>query len=417
MKPEEMRAAGHLITRTLADTVSHVEHVHRAVATRVFALTAPVSLPGRVVHNGIAGGVYSVIRGVGLAAGMAASELAGAVAGSTLPAGSTPRSNLALAVLNATLGDELADQGSPLAIQMAVRRDRADVAPRRHALGAAFPEATDKVAIFVHGLGETEESWRLHADRHGEGEEATYGSRLAEDLGYTPVYLRYNTGLHISENGRHLAALLEQLVAGWPAPVAELALVGHSMGGLVARSACHQAQEWDHTWVSAVRHVFYLGSPHLGAGLEQWVSHLSGVFGKLDESRPLASVLDRRSAGIKDLGAGYLLDDHWRETGDWSKPPIRAVPLLPSANHYAVSATITTGHRNPLGRLVGDLLVQPASARGRSRDGRHIPFPVEHKRHFEGLHHFKLLNHPPVYEAMREWLAPPVPAQVLVASG
>jgi len=406
MKPEELRAAGHLVTRTLVDTISHVEHVHRAVATRVFTLTAPASLPARVVHNGIATGAYTAIRGVGLAAGTAASELAGAVAGSTLPAGSTPRSNLALAVLNATLGDELANQGSPLAIHMAVRQDHADVAPRRDALGTAFPEATAKVAVFVHGLGETEESWRLHADRHGEGEEATYGSRLAEDLGFTPVYLRYNTGLHISENGRHLAALMNQLVAGWPVPVAELALVGHSMGGLVARSACHQAQQQGQTWVSAVRHVFYLGSPHLGAGLERWVSHLSGLFGKLDESRPLASVLDRRSAGIKDLGAGCLLDDHWRETGHRSKPPIRDVPLLPSANHYTVSATITTGHHNPLGRLVGDLLVQPASARGRSRDGRHIPFRAEHRRHFEGLHHFTLLNHPPVYEAMREWLDP-----------
>jgi pimeloyl-ACP methyl ester carboxylesterase len=406
MKPKEMRAAGHLATRTLADTVSHVEHVHRAVATRVFVLTAPASLPARVVHNGVATGVYTVIRGVGMAAGMAASELVGATAGSALPAGSTPWSNLALAVLNATLGDELADQGSPLAIQMAVRRDRADVAPRRDALGAAFPEATAKVAVFVHGLGETEESWRLHADRHRAGAESTYGSRLAEDLGYTPVYLRYNSGLHISENGRHLAALLDKVVAGWPTPVAELALVGHSMGGLVARSACHQAQEQGHTWVSALRHVFYLGSPHLGAGLEQWVSRLSGVLGKLDESRPLASVLDRRSAGIKDLRAGYLLDDHWREAGHASKRPIRDVPLLPSANHYTVSATVTTGRRNPLGRLVGDLLVQPASARGRSRDGRHIPFPVEHIRHCGGLHHFDLLNHPSVYKAMREWLDP-----------
>ena len=96
-----------------------------------------------------------------------------------------------------------------------------------------------------------------------------------------------------------------------------------------------------------VRHVFYLGSPHLGAGLEQWVSRLSGVLGKLDESRPLASVLDRRSAGIKDLRAGYLLEDHWRETAHGSKRPIRDVPLLPSANHYTVSATRHDGPSQP----------------------------------------------------------------------
>ena len=88
--------------------------------------------------------------------------------------------------------------------------------PRREMLEVAFPEATSKVAVFIHGLGETEESWRLHADRHGVGTESTYGSRLALDLGYTPVYLRYNTGLHISENGQHLTALLDDVVAAWP---------------------------------------------------------------------------------------------------------------------------------------------------------------------------------------------------------
>ena len=406
MKSEEIRASGQLATRTLADTVLHVEQVHRAVAGRTFALTAPVSLPARVIHDVIASGVYTLIRETGLAAGLVASQLVGAAGGSVSPAGSTPRSNLALAVLNATVGDELADQGSPLAIAMAVRCVRADVVPRRASLEVAFPEATPKVAVFLHGLGENEESWRLHADRHGLGTESTYGSRLAEDFGYTPVYLRYNTGLHISENGQYLTALLDDVVAAWPTPVTELILVGHSMGGLVSRSACHYAHQVDHSWVSKLRHVFYLGTPHLGAGLEQWVSRLSGVFGKLDESRPLASILDRRSAGIKDLSAGYLLDDHWRNEGLGSKRETDDVPLIPWANHYAISATVTASLDHPLGRWMGDFLVQPDSARGQSRDGGHMPFPVEHTRHFGGLHHFNLLNHPSIYEALREWLGP-----------
>jgi pimeloyl-ACP methyl ester carboxylesterase len=406
MRSEEIRAGGQLATRTLADTVSHVERVHRAVAGRTFALTAPVSLPARVIHDVIATGVYTLIRETGLAAGLVTSQALGAAAGSVFPAGSTPRGNLALAVLNATLGDELADQGSPLAIPMAVRCVRADVVPRRASLEVAFPEATSKVAVFLHGLGENEESWRLHADRHGLDTEATYGSRLAEDFGYTSVYLRYNTGLHISENGQQLASLLDDVVAAWPTPVTELILVGHSMGGLVSRSACHYARQGNHSWISKLRHVFYLGTPHLGAGLEQWVSRLSGMFGKLDESRPLASILDRRSAGIKDLSAGYLLDEHWRNDGPGSKREPNEVPLIPWANHYAISATVTTSLDHPLGRLVGDFLVQPDSARGQSRDSRHVPFPPGHTRHFGGLHHFKLLNHPCVYEALREWLDP-----------
>ncbi len=390
----------------LAEAVSHVEDVHRAIATRAFSLTDPVSAPVRLMHEGIISGVYAAIRGSGLIAGMAATELFGAAGGSALPAGSTARGNLALAALNATLGDELAEQGSPLAIPMAVRRARSNVAIERDALGDVFLGATPKVAVFLHGLGETEESWRLHADRQGRHGESTYGSRLAEDLGYTPVYLRYNTGLHISENGRCLAALLEDLVYAWPPTVTELLLVGHSMGGLVARSACHQAWVNGGSWVSAVRHMFYLGTPHLGAGLEQWISELSSVLGRLDVARPLASVLERRSAGIKDLRAGYLLDGDWRVPGDWEAHQYEDVPLLPWAHHYAISATVAASRHNPLGRLMGDLLVQPASARGRARNGRHIPFPDEHKRHFEGLHHFRLLNDPSVYETMRKWLDP-----------
>ena len=37
------------------------------------------------------------------------------------------------------------------------------------------------------------------------------------ELGYTPLYVRYNSGRHISENGRDLAEQLERLVAAWPA--------------------------------------------------------------------------------------------------------------------------------------------------------------------------------------------------------
>ncbi len=252
---EETRATGRLATRTVLDAITHVEQVRRAVASRAFSATAPVSVPARVVHDAVATGVYAVVRGAGLAAGMTASELVCVATRSARPTGSTAQGNLALGVLNATLGDELAYQNGPLAIAMAVRRDRIDVDLRRDALEVAFPGATSKVVVFVHGLGETEESWRLHADRQGSESESTYGSRLARDLGFTPVYLRYNTGRHISENGRQLTALLDEVVVAWPVPVAELALVGHSMGGLVTRSSCHYAQETGHMWVSALRHV------------------------------------------------------------------------------------------------------------------------------------------------------------------
>jgi len=405
MRSNEAREAGRLATGVVTDAVSHVEQVHDAIASRAFSLTAPVSSPVRVLHDTVAGAVYGTVRVASLAAGVAVSKCVGAVAGGSSPAGSTARGNTALAVLNAARGDQLARQGSPLAIRMALRRDREDVVVRRRALRAAFPRATSMLAVFVHGLAETEESWSMFA-RRADGDSSTYGDRFAHDFGYTPVYLRYNTGLHISENGAQLSALLEETVSAWPVPVDEVLLVGHSVGGLVARSACHVAQLRGEAWVSLVRHVFYLGSPHLGAGLEQWVERLSEMLAKLEESRPLASVLDRRSAGIKDLRTGHLLDDDWRGATSSLEPHGSDVPLLPWANHYAVSAAVMRSRRNPLGRLVGDLLVQPASAQGRSANGRHIPFRDEHQRHFGGLHHFNLLNDASVYEAMHDWLDP-----------
>ena len=47
------------------------------------------------------------------------------------------------------------------------------------------------------------------------------GSRRS--AGWTPVYVRYNTGRRISENGRSLAELLEETVADWPVDVEEIA--------------------------------------------------------------------------------------------------------------------------------------------------------------------------------------------------
>jgi pimeloyl-ACP methyl ester carboxylesterase len=309
-----------------------------------------------------------------------------------------------LAVIEGLIGDQLEREQSALQQPMTVRARGAAIRPRPAELAAAFPSARRRLVVFVHGLMETEHAWRRGSSERG----STYGSRLARELGCSPIYIRYNTGLHVSENGRALADLLASLVAAWPEEVEQIALVGHSMGGLVARSACHLASCEEAAWARRVRHVVSLGTPHMGAPLAQGVHYLSAALDALPETRPLAQFLRRRSAGIRDLRQGSLVDEDWRDCDpdDLRARACQEVPLLEGATHCFVAATITRSEHHPLGRLIGDCLVLAPSASGRSRT-RRIPFRAEHGAHQGSTHHLALLNHPAVYEHLRGWLSTP----------
>jgi PGAP1-like protein len=410
MTPAELRAASRLGGRAFAGAVSRVEGVHKAIAGRVFepirAAGAPEA-PARVMHDTITRGVYLAIRGAGTAAGVASGEILAAIGTGARPVGSAPRGNLALAMLNAIAGDQLERGLGPLAIPMTVRAGGRDLGLTTGELAAAFPGATARLAVFVHGLAETENSWDR---RGGDGHRVPYGPRLRSAFGYTPVYVRYNTGRHVSDNGQDLARLLAGLVATWPREVEELLLVGHSMGGLVIRSACHYGDRARAPWTGKVRHAFYIGTPHLGAPLARAAGFAGWALGKMPETRPFVTLVNGSSAGIKDLRHGYVLDGDWAgcDTDSCLADHRGDAPLLAGANHYAVSATVSADPDGAFGAVVGDLLVQPASAHGRRGRRQHIRFPVGSGRALGGMHHFDLLNHPAVWAAMESLLGSPL---------
>jgi pimeloyl-ACP methyl ester carboxylesterase len=400
MKANEAQALSRLTAQAVAGTVSHIEQVHTAAARRAFGVTLG-AFPARAVHDAVAGGIYGGVRTGMLAAGEAASGVVGLLARPAgQPIGSTTPSNAALAALNAAVGDRLVADDSPLAITMALRVGGSDVSATREILAAEYPDASSKVVVFLHGLGETENAWRRHAEQHHEDKVATYGSRLADELGFSPLYVRFNTGLHISENGRRLSRLLTDVLAAWPRAIDEVVLIGHSMGGLVARSACHYGADSNEPWVPLVRDAFYLGSPHLGAPLERLVGFVGWALSKSSQARPWVTLVSARSAGVKDLRFGYILDDDWRgcDPDTCLEDHRHDVPLLATANHYMISATVTTDPDHPLGRILGDLLVQPASAHGRRR---HIRLEVDDGYRLGGAHHFDLLNHEAIYKVIR----------------
>jgi pimeloyl-ACP methyl ester carboxylesterase len=407
-RPDEARALSRLAFDELRDAAGGVREIHQAIAERAFGAVGAGALPARAVHDAVANGVYGAVREVTGVLGQAADAgLRHRPPAEARWLSSSPRGAVALGALNGLIGDTLEREGSDLHAPMAVRVGGRVVPPEPAALRRAFPQATPRIVVFLHGLMETELAWRLGAGRSGE----TYGQRLALDLRCTPLYVRFNSGRHVSENGRSLADLLEELVAGWRDDVEQIALVGHSLGGLVARSACHYASERGDRWVRRVRHVVSLGSPHMGAPLAQAVHWASAGLDLVPETRPFAAFLRRRSAGIRDLRQGSLVDEDWRDRDPDAlrAAACREVPLLGGATHCFVAATVTGRAGHPLGRLLGDCLVLEPSASGRSRT-RRIPFRAEHGMRLGGAHHLALLNHPGVYERLREWLSsPPLP--------
>ena len=356
--------ADQLVVRTLRDT-------HAAWLDR---------MGGGSLHRGVAGGVYGGL-GIGL---RAATRGLGAAADRGLGPrwDADPASRFVTGAVNGLIGDRLQRERPRLAIPMAVRVDGADVARDGPSLAAAYPDATGRVVVFLHGLCENESHWSRHRDRRG----TTYGESLAE-LGWTPVFLRANTGLPLRENGVALAALLHALVAAWPVPVTRVALVGHSLGGLVMRAASAVVDGDGPAWTRLVSDVVTLGTPHLGSPIARGVGSGSGWLARLPESAAFGRILDWRSQGVHDLVEGLSED----------------VPPLPRARYRLVAATVTRSPRHPVGAFAGDLLVRPPSAYGRGR-GRAL-FPDAEVLHLPRAHHFDLLNDARVDEALRRWLA------------
>ena len=323
------------------------------------------------------------------------------------------RGDDAAAIVNGLFGDTLADRGSRVATPMTIRAGNTVLPLDRHtprgALVDAVPNASPRICLLVHGLMSTESIWRYPKDAS-----TTYGRLLADEHDMTVLSVRYNTGRHISANGSELAHLLSWLMRSWPVPVREINLIGHSMGGLVVRSACHYGRHvWPvgrrlpigRPWTSRVRRVVLIGVPNTGAGLEGFVNAVSAALWSLPvaPTRLLGLGLDRRSAGIKDLRFGAIHHDDWLEhdPGALRRPHPHRPHRLRRADHLVIAGSITADPEHPVARLIGDALVTSTSAAGRSDDGD--LFPGASTCTFPKLTHNTLAHHPDVYEAIADW--------------
>jgi pimeloyl-ACP methyl ester carboxylesterase len=310
--------------------------------------------------------------------------------------------NTGVTILNGIIGDYLHKAEASLAIQMQFYKDKKPVILNRESLINYNPTLSSKICILIHGLVCNELVWNYHE------EEKNYGTLLEKDFGVTPFYLRYNSGLHISENGKSLSLLIENLLKEYPKEIEEITIIGHSMGGLVTRSACHYGSIEKREWVSKVKKLFFLGSPHLGAPMEKFGNIITNVLEQIPNPfvHLAKNIINQRSAGIKDLRYGYLLEEDW----EGKDPDLllqnnkNEVPLLDGVQYYVITGTITENPKHPISEWFGDAIVRKQSALGKSKNPEHVlSFSEDNHKEFPGIFHLKLMHRDEIYEQIKLW--------------
>lgn len=396
LRRSDLRGAARLAADATVGLTDLVEAMHVRIS-RLAGTGAPAQ-DGRA--GGISGLVYKTVRGVTRVVGGSVDALLGLLAPALGAQDPNPQREAIVAALNGVLGDHLCATANPLATTMALRRDGRALVMASRALAASVPHATGRLLVLVHGLCMNDLQWSREGHDHG--------AALARELGLTPLYLHYNSGLHISVNGRALAQQLEQLLEHWPHPVDRLVLLGHSMGGLVARSAVHYAAQAGHRWPARLRDLVLLGTPSHGAPLERAGHWVDLVLGATPYAAPFARLGKLRSAGVTDLRYGNLLDEDWAGHDRFARGADRRRPLpLPQGVCcYAAAGRIGRQGSDLKDRLLGDGLVPLDSALGRHRDpARTLAFDASRQWVGEGINHLELLSRAEVYAQLRRWLA------------
>ena len=388
----DLRGVGSLTIDAITGITDIVESLHHTI-------TSFSGIPGvrdQYRTKGITGMVYRNIRTVTELVGDGIDALLDRLSSMLGEKDSSPGREAVLSALNGVLGDHLVARNNPLAIPMQFRRNGKPL--NEQALSEAVQQSKGRLAIMVHGSCMNDLQWNRQGHDHG--------AALARDLGFVPIYVHYNTGLHISENGRKFSDLLETVIDQSPQPI-ELFIIAHSMGGLVSRSACHYGKISGHTWLNHLRKLVFLGTPHHGAPLERGGNWIDIILEINPYSAPFSRLGKIRSSGITDMRYGNVVDDDWKgrdrfeHSGDQRIP----VPLPEGVQCYSIAAT-PGKESNTLGdNLIGDGLVTLSSALGRHKNAElNLLFPETHQWVGRNMKHMDLLSHPKVYETIKKWL-------------
>ena len=380
-----------------------VENMHQTIASRAGILGPGQDLPTR----GISGLVYRMVRGTTRVAGFGVDHLTSLLnQGQEGGSRSSPEREAVIAAMCGVWGDHMAETHNPLAIQMSFRLQGQTLSLSRATLLQRIPQPKARLLVLVHGLCMNDLQWQRKGHDHGVA--------LGKALGMTPVYLHYNTGLHVSQNGEMFSKALQTLVEQWPVPVQELVVVGHSMGGLVARSACHHARTAGLGWLATLQRLVCLGTPHHGAPLERGGQLIDSLLGKSPYLAPFARLGKGRSAGISDLRFGNVQQADWsaHRKHDQKVDGRLPTPLPLNVQAFLVAAVQAQRLEDARNAWIGDGLVPLASALGEHEsEAMSLLVPDSHKQVVTNSNHWDLLNHAEVYQQLLTWLSLPLESE------
>ncbi len=392
----DLRAYSRLATEATIAVTDLLENMHHNISRLPGVFGQATDEPAR----GITGFVYRSIRGVTRKVGKSVDSILSVVAPQSLPGDVSMQREVLVAVLNGVVGDYLVATGNPLQIRMQFRRDGKALELTPEALAESIPQPTARIVVLAHGLCMSDLQWQRRGHNHGEC--------LSAEAGFTPVYLHYNSGLHISTNGREFSTHLDELIRAWPVPVEQLAIIGYSMGGLLARSACEDARRTGKDWIRHLRDLVFIGTPHDGSPLERTGNRLDAILGASPYTVALSRLGKVRSAGITDLRHANLEDADWQDRDRFHPRRVsrEALPLPEGVRCYAIAGSMARRPNGLSEHLAGDGLVPLFSALGSHRSPkRNLGLPESRRCIVYKTNHLGLLDSQDAYACLSTWLS------------
>jgi pimeloyl-ACP methyl ester carboxylesterase len=395
IKPDsDLQGLTHLIMDATVGVTDLVEEMHKQVVHPPFLPSTSI----QKLITKIAGFTFSNIRWSTKMIGNSVSKILKHITPAIGNIKSSDKKEVLLSVLNGVIGDHLEEKENPLKIDMQFRYQSKAIQIDSESLKETYPKINGKILLMIHGSCMSDIQWNRKNHNHGE--------ILSEKLDKTPIYLNYNSGKHISTNGKELNKNLQKLIENWPVPVEEIVIIAHSMGGLLTRSVLYYAGQNENNWTKHLKKVAFLGTPHHGSHVERMGNYLDLILESVPYLKPFARLGKIRSAGVTDLRYGNLIDEDWQHIGRFERKgdQRKHIQLPNKIEFFAVAAVIgkkITGST----RIFGDNLVDVKSALGKHKK-------TEKSLHFKEdtilivyeNNHLDLLSNSEILEKLKIWL-------------